>query len=148
MSAARPEALAGLASLALLGGLGGGWSMAIAGPVIVAVGMVPVILLVAAANGNVRKAEGTGGIARRLAGGFAFAVPFAVLALASSLGLNWNAATAFAGAAIAAGFGAGGLELVRAGCGKVTALLLPGLWSAVLMAGWMLAAGALAGGGA
>jgi len=148
MSAGRIEPLAGLASLCLLGGLGGGWAMAVAGPLIVVVGLLPVILLIAAANGSVRHAEGLGGISRRLAGGFALAVPFAVLALAGRYGLGWNAATAFAGAAIAAGVGAGGIELVKAGCGKVTALLLPGLWSALLMAGWMLAAGTLAGGGA
>lgn len=148
MSAGRIEPLAGLASLCLLGGLGGGWAMAVAGPLIVIVGLVPVILLIAATNGSVRHAEGLGGISRRLAGGFAFAVPFAVLALASRFGLGWNAATAFAGAAIVAGLGAGGVELVKAGAGKVTALLLPGLWGALLITGWMLAAGSLAGGGA
>jgi hypothetical protein len=148
MSARVLEALAGMASLALLGCLSGGWVMAVAGPLMVLVGLAPMIFVAALANGSVRKAEGFGGMSARLAAGFAFAVPFAVLAAACRYGLGWNASAAFAGAALAAGMSAGGLDLVKAGCGKVTGLLLPGLWSALLMVAWVVGASWLSGAGA
>ena len=147
MSAGRPEALAGLASLALLGGLGSGWPMAVAGPLLVAAGLLPVALVIAVANPDLRKVQGLRGVLRQLAGGFAFAVPFAVLALVSRIGLGWNGASAFAGAAIATGAGAGGLELVKAGCGRVTGLILPSIAAVLLATAWILAGPVLAGAG-
>jgi hypothetical protein len=145
MSGRGGEPIAGLASLVLLGGLGGGWLMALAAPLLLALGFLPVVVVIALANGDLRRAEGLGGIAMRLAGGFAFAAPFAALALAGRYALGWDAGVAFAGPAIAAGAGAGGLDLARAGCGRLTGLLLPGLWSALTMAGWVLLATTLAG---
>ena len=145
MSAGRPEALAGLASLALLGGLGSGWPMALAGPILVAAGLLPVALVIAAANPDLRKTLGLRGIVRHLAAGFAFAVPFAVLALVSRFGLAWNGAAAFAGAAIATCAGTGGLELVKAGCGRMTGLILPSIAAVLLATAWIIAGSLLAG---
>ncbi len=148
MSGGKAESFAGFASLAVLGALSGGWTMMLAGPVLVALAFAVVAVPIVLFSARVRAEAGLGGVIARLSQGFALAVPFATLALASRFGLGWNAGTAFSGAAIAASAGAGGLELIKAGCGKITGLLLPGLWGALVASAWIMVAAMLTGGAA
>lgn len=53
----------------------------------------------------------------------------------------------FAGAAIAAGGGGAALEFSRAGCGRITGVVLPGLWASLVVMAWMLASTMLKGAG-
>ena len=107
--------------------------------------MRALVALVLAFNGALRARLGFGGAYGLLLRGFMMAVPFAALALASRYALGWQSGQAFAGAGIAAAGGAFGIALVKEGCGRLTGLLLPGLWSSLVVTAWMLTAGALAG---
>lgn len=144
MSAARIDTPAALAALAVLGWLSGGAAMALAGPVLVLALFAPLLAVVASANPQ-RKADA--GPFALLMRGMLAAVPFALLALASRYGLGWDAGQVFAGAAIAAGGGGAALEFSRAGCGRITGAVLPGLWASLVIMAWMLASTMLKGAG-
>lgn len=144
MSAARIETPAALAALATLGWLSGGIAMALAGPLLVLALFAPLLGVVAMANRQRQAGEGLFALLMR---GMAAAVPFAALALASRYGLGWDAGQVFAGAAIAAGGGGAALEFTRAGCGRITGALLPGLWASLAVMAWMLVSAALKGAG-
>ena len=143
MSGARIETPAALASLAALGWLSGGPAMALAGPLLVLVLFAPLLAVVAAANKH-REAGGDSLFAL-LMRGMAASVPFALLALASRFGLGWDSGQVFAAAGIAAGGGGAAMEFTRAGCGRITGALLPGLWSALVVSAWIMGSTLLAG---
>jgi len=144
MSATRIETGAALTALAVLGWLSGGAAMALIGPLLVLAMFAPLLGIVAGTNKQ-RKADT--GLFALLMRGMLSAVPFALLALASRYGLGWDAGQVFAGAAIAAGGGGATLEFTRADCGRITGVLLPGLWASLAVMAWMLTSAQLAGAG-
>ena len=144
MSGARIEAPAALASLSALGWLSGGTAMALAGPLLVCALFAPLLIVVASAN---PQRQGDTGLFRLLMRGMVAALPFALLAVASRFALGWDSGQVFAAAAIAAGGGGAALEFSRAGCGRITGGLLPGLWASLAVMAWMLASAARKGAG-
>lgn len=143
-SASSFEKLVALVCLASLGALCGGTPLAVFGPVLIIVGLLPLILLLGLFNPQARHQAGFRGIRGAIFRGFVMLVPFTVLAAVSDFWLHWNAAQVFASSGLMAAGAAAGYEMTRIGGGRIAGTLLPTLWFALMSAGWMLLAGLLA----
>jgi hypothetical protein len=76
--------------------------------------------------------------------GFLLMLPFTVLALVATIGMDWQVASAFASAGIMTSSTAIGVELARLGGGKISSSLLPVLGGMVTTTAWMLLLSAVA----
>ena len=70
--------------------------------------------------------------------GFLLMLPFTVLALIATIGLDWQATSTFASAGIMTSSTAIGVDLARLGSGKISSSLLPALGGIVTTTAWML----------
>ncbi len=138
------EKLVALVCLAGLGGLCGGTPMAVFGPLLILVGLLPLKLLLGLFNPQARHQAGFRGIRSAIFRGFVMLVPFTVLAAVSDFWLHWNAAQVFASSGLMAAGAAAGYEMIKIGGGRIAGTLLPTLWFALMSAGWMLLASFLA----
>lgn len=89
-------------------------------------------------NRKVRKQHGYSAIKNAMGNGFLLLLPFTVLALVAELYLGWNAVQAFTAAGIMTGGATAGMELAKAGSGKLAGMILPSLGAFVLSGAWML----------
>ena len=78
--------------------------------------------------------------------GFLLLLPFTVLAVIATMGLGWNAVTAFASAGIMTSSTAIGVELTRLGGGTVRSTLLPAIGGIIMTTIWMLVLSGLVAG--
>ena len=76
--------------------------------------------------------------------GFLLMLPFTVLALVATIGLDWQVTSTFASAGIMTSSTAVGVELARLGGGKISSSLLPMLGGIVTTTAWMLLLSAVA----
>jgi hypothetical protein len=111
---------AGLVTSDFITILGSCLAGAIAGIVL----LIPLRLMLFAANPAVRKEHGYAGIRRAVGAGYVAFVPFALLATVAELLLGWDALTAFAIAGMMAGSGAAALEVARLGGKPIPSLLI------------------------
>lgn len=89
-------------------------------------------------NGRVRKRYGYVAVRNAMGNGFLMLMPFTVLAAVAELYLGWNAAQAFSAAGIMTGGATVGMELAKAGGGRLSSMALPSLGAFVLSGAWML----------
>jgi hypothetical protein len=138
------DMLVALVCLVSLGALCGGAPLAVFGPLLIIIGLLPLILLLALFNPQARQQAGLRGLRGAISRGFVMLVPFTVLAAASHFWLHWNAAQVFTSSGLMAAGASAGYEIVKIGGGRIAGTILPTLWFFLMSAGWMLLAGLLA----
>jgi len=98
--------------------------------------LIPLRLMLYAANPAVRQEHGYAGIRKAAGAGYAAFVPFVLLAVVAELMLGWDALTAFTMAGMMAGSGAAALEVARLGGRTIPNLLIGVLHGFALSVIW------------
>ena len=81
---------------------------------------------------------GRAAVREAAATGFLMILPFAALALAAEVALNWQASQVFSSAGLMTAGGAVGVEVMRRGGGKLRCLLVPTATTMLLSTAWVV----------